>query len=508
MNNHNPVRVRFAPSPTGYLHIGGARTALFNWLWARQTGGSFILRVEDTDEERSTPESTRAIIEGMAWLGLDWDEGPDPDLSRFGASIGPYGPYYQSQRAARHKEVLSDMLARGEAFYCPASAEEMTEVDSEGRERKKLFSPYRELSLPEQQDALERAQGALPVRIKCPRGLELRFNDIVRGEVVVNSDELGDFIVQKSTGQLLYNFAVTCDDEDMHVTHVLRGEDHLSNTPKQLLIYRAMGWEPPVFGHVPLIVGHDRAKLSKRHGSTAVDNYKENGTLPEALVNFLALIGWAPKDNRENFTLRELVDVFNPADIGKSAGMFNAEKLSYFNGLYIRGLDPQEFYERVRPFCPSHWDDLRGGAYVERVCALYQDKLTRLDEIERNAWYFFTPPEELPAGREYSADETGYYNPKSTAKFITGNEQAPLVLGGLYARLSELGDDAWNSARLEALVDEFCAANGELGKGKVMQPWRVVLTGDQVSPGFFDLIVVLGREETLARAKPWVEKIG
>jgi glutamyl-tRNA synthetase len=259
---------------------------------------------------------------------------------------------------------------------------------------------------------------------------------------------------------------------------------------------------------VPLIVGSDRAKLSKRHGSTAVENYKENGTLSEALVNFLALIGWAPKDNREDFTLAELIEVFNPADIGKSAGMFNVEKLKYFNGIYIRGLKADEYYERLKPFCPPHWFEYRGEEYVKRAVLLYQDKLVQLNEIERNAWYFFTPPEPLLEGKEYDADELGYYNPKSVEKFITGNEQTAIVVGELYKLLDDVGEDDWNHARLESLVEEFCTAHDGLGKGKVMQPWRVMLTGDQVSPGFFDLIVVLGREETLARAKPWAEKIG
>lgn len=498
------IRLRFAPSPTGFLHIGGARTALFNWLWARQQGGVFVLRIEDTDEDRSTLESTQAILDGLLWLGLDWDEGPDPDPLKFGQSIGNYGPYFQSERAPRHLELIGKLLEEGKAYYCHATPEEMTEPDGK---KKKLFSPYRDASPEEQRRQLEAANGELAVRFKCPGnaagGPDVSWQDTVRGNVTVNCKDIGDFVIAKRNGKPLYNFAVVCDDAEMQITHVLRGEDHTSNTPKQLLLYKALGFLPPIFGHVPLIVGMDRAKLSKRHGATAVGLYQKNGTLPEALVNFLVLIGWAPKDNREDFSLSDLVEVFNPADIGKSSGAYNNDKLSHFNGLWIRKFSVDELFERLKPWLREAWITHCGEGYAKQVCALYQDKLLLLSEIEANAWYFFDAPKDgdAPVDEATGKPVPGYYNPKMVEKFITGNASAPSVLGELHATFSTAA--TWDEATLSLLVDAFCEKSG-LGKGKVMQPWRVALTGDKISPGFFDLVLTLGKEETLARVAKWL----
>lgn len=516
MDTSAPVRVRFAPSPTGYLHTGGARTALFNWLWARHTGGSFILRIEDTDEQRSTEASTRAILDSMLWLGLDWDEGPDPDPASFGGNIGPHAPYFQSQREPLHLKAAERLLVAGNAFYCPATEAEMTGADG----KKLLFSPYRDLSVDEQREVFMRAKsagGGLPVRFKCPRGVKLEWNDTVRGPLSFMSDEIGDFVIWKSTGQALYNFAVTCDDHDMEITHVLRGEDHISNTPKQLLLYDALGWQRPEFGHVPLILGMDRARLSKRHGATRVEAYREMGILPEALANFLVLIGWSPSGhseaaNQELFSREEMIKYFDVSAIGKSGGAFNTDKLHYFNGLYIRALSRDELFERLRPHLPAGWLEYKGEEYAKTVCALYQDKLVTLGEIAQNAWYFFGAPQDAPpepaaaAEEETAAPGYGYYSAKAVAKHITGNADAARVLPGLYGALAALSAEQWTASGLEPLVEQLCAATG-LGKGKVMQPWRVALTGDAVSPGFFDLLAVLGRDEVLRRARPWVEQL-
>jgi len=543
------VRVRFAPSPSGYLHTGSARTALFNWLWAQQAkragsagGGAdgpvrhsdawqqapvpadsnaqagtpaptrgtlpsaFILRVEDTNENRSTEASMRAILDSLHWLGLRWDEGPDPEPARFGQNIGPCGSYFQSERAARHAEVLAQLLAAGQAFYCPATTEQMTAPDG----KKLLFSPYRDLTSAQQQEKLAAAQAAglpgLPVRLKCPRGVELAWDDIVRGAISFQSDEIGDIIIARSNGQVLYNFAVTCDDNDMQITHVLRGEDHISNTPKQLLLYDALGWPRPVFGHVPLIVGMDRARLSKRHGATKVEAYRELGVLPEALFNFLLLIGWAPSGNnaelanKELFSVEEAIEAFDPRGIGRSAGAFNTEKLEYFNGLYIRALAPDAFFAALRPFLPADWLAYRGAEYARQACLLFQEKLTLLSEIEQNAWYFFRDPSPPDAPGETD------YNLDSVEKFLVGNHDAPRIIGGLYPLFEALSEADWTHERLESIVDGFCEASG-LGKGKVMQPWRVALTGDKMSPGFYELLCVLGREVVLRRSAPWHAKL-
>jgi len=492
------LRVRFAPSPTGYLHTGGARTALFNWLWARGQGGTFILRIEDTDEERSTEDSTRAILDSLVWLGMDWDEGPDPCPGHFGESVGGYGPYFQSQREKLHLAAAERLISEGKAFYCPATEEEMTLPDG----KRRLFSPYRDLTPDEQRAAFEQAKRegrGLPLRFKCPRGREVAWPDIIRGPVSFLSDEIGDFIFYKSSGHPLYNFAVVCDDHEMAVTHVLRGEDHISNTPKQILLYHALGWEPPAFGHVPLILGMDRARLSKRHGATRVEAYREMGVLPEALANFLVLIGWAPGGesgalNQEIFTREEMIRHFHPEEIGKSAGAFNIEKLLHFNGLYLRALSPAEFFARLKPYLPAGWLEYRGEDYAKRACVLYQDKLTLLGEIEGNAWYFFREPDEA----DYNADAVG--------KFITGNADATRVLRGLYERLAALPSELWTVEGLEPLVEALCAELG-LGKSKLMQPWRVALTGDKISPGFYDLLAVLGRDAVLRRAAPWLEQL-
>jgi glutamyl-tRNA synthetase len=533
---NTPLRTRFAPSPTGYLHTGGVRTALFSWLVAKQTGGQFVLRIEDTDEQRSTEESTRAILDGMSWLGLTWDEGPDPNPARFGESFGPAGSYFQSQRAARHLELLDGLIKSGKAFYCPATAEEMAGADG----KKLLLSPYRDLSYDEQQARLSAAGGQLPVRFKCPLSEEVAWDDAIRGRVSFKSDEIGDFIFVKSNGKPLYNFAVVCDDADMRINLVLRGEDHISNTPKQIMLYHALGFPEPRFGHAPLIVGMDRARLSKRHGATQVGAYRELGVLPEALVNFLALIGWAPSGNsavanQEVFTREELIEYFHIEEVGKSAGAFNIEKLTNMNGLHLRALSPDAFFEAARPFLPEEWlkkplhpmelttqidavnkeiaarDILDKDSIVKakRVMLLYQDKLTLLSQARENVWYFFERPrlEEPAPDADGNVSYVGYYNPKAVAKFLTGNADAPAVLKQVYAAIDAVPAADWDEAHLHPAVDVVCEALG-LGKGKVMQPWRVAITGDTVSPGFFDLLAVLGKDETLARVKPWVEKLG
>ncbi|MDQ3022842.1 MAG: glutamate--tRNA ligase [bacterium] len=515
MTSTTPVRVRFAPSPSGYLHTGGARTALFNWLWARKTGGQFVLRVEDTDENRSTAESTHAILESLLWLGIDWDEGPDPDPARFGESVGPHGPYFQSMRADRHRTLVMQLVEQGKAYFDPAEAEEW--VDEHGK--KKLFGPRRDIAIEEQRKLREDGR-AMPVRFKCPHDVTVEWNDIIRGPVSFQSGDIGDFVILKSNGSPLYNFAVTCDDADMRISHVLRGEDHISNTPKQLLLYRALGLDAPVFGHVPLIVGMDRARLSKRHGATRCEAYREEGYLPDAMVNFLALIGWAPKDNHELFTSRtQLIEYFNPHDIVKSAGAFNTDKLDHFNGLYIRGMSPDEFFAALRPFVPQKWIDYRGDEYAKSVCVLYQEKLVKFADIVDNAWYFFEAPIEVEStvavasvppsdGRKDASatdvSPTGAYNPAAVDKLLLNNADAPTALGQLYAQFDAVS--SWDAQALEATVDAFCEGSG-LGRGKVMQPWRVALTGDKMSPGFYDVLVVLGKDEVLSRAKPWVERL-
>jgi glutamyl-tRNA synthetase len=460
---------------------------LFNYLWAKGQGGSFILRIEDTDEERSTAESTQAILDGLKWLGMDWDEGPDPQ--KFGESIGPHAPYYQSMRRPRHREFLTRLWDSGKVFYCPATPEEMTGADG----KKLLFSPYHDITREEQEQRLADGQ-TMPVRFRCPRDEEVAWDDAVRSEVKFSSNEVGDFVLFKGNGQPLYNFVVVCDDIDMEITNVLRGEDHISNTPKQILLHRALGQEPPQFGHVPLIVGMDRQRLSKRHGATAVDAYEGMGVLPEAMVNFLALIGWAPGDDREMMTLEELKAAFDPTRCTKSAGAFNPDKLKFFNELYIRALSPAELAERLRPFVPPLWFEHRGEEYAQRVFVLQQEKIAYLTEMEANAWYFFRDPQEEDR------------NEKNVAKFLTDNADAKRVLGEIHAGMEALGEEQWTEEHITPIVEAFVETSG-LGRGKVMQPWRVALTGDSISPGFYDLVVTLGKDTVLRRVEEWLGKL-
>ncbi len=329
-----PIRVRFAPSPTGSLHVGGARTALFNWLFARQSGGVFVLRIEDTDAIRSTEESADSILRDLAAMGLDWDEGPGVD--------GPYAPYFQSQRLERYRTAAEDLLARGLAYRSFLSAEERDRV-REARERGESADPqsrYRPLS-PEE-EAMRVARGdESAVVFRVPPGTTT-VPDLIRGEVAFQNQDLGDFVLIKSDGRASYNFAAAIDDFDMKITHVIRGEDHLSNTPKQILIHQAMGRALPAFGHVPLILGPDKTRLSKRHGATSVQNFLGMGILPEALVNYLALLGWSSPDGRELLELNELVRLFSIDRVGKTAASFDPAKLEWMNGQHLARLSEEK----------------------------------------------------------------------------------------------------------------------------------------------------------------------
>ncbi|MEM5770847.1 MAG: glutamate--tRNA ligase, partial [Bacillota bacterium] len=318
-----PVRVRFAPSPTGPFHIGGARSALFNWLIARQTGGKLILRIEDTDLERSSKESEENIKDALRWLGLNWDEGIDAG--------GDYGPYRQTERLDIYRKYTTELLATGKAYHCYCSEEELEDERRELTEKgetPRYLGKCRHLSAAEKEALC--AQGRRPVvRFRVPEGEAIVFQDLVRGKVVFESDGIGDFVIVKSDGIPVYNYAVVIDDATMHISHVIRGEEHLSNTPRQLLLYKALGFTPPQFAHISLILGKDRTKMSKRHGSTAVEQYKNKGYLSAGLINFLALLGWSPADEREFFTLDELVRQFSLERVAKNPAIFDVDKLNF-----------------------------------------------------------------------------------------------------------------------------------------------------------------------------------
>ena len=467
-----PVVTRFAPSPTGYLHIGGARTALFNWAFSRHTGGKMLLRIEDTDRERSTEGAVKAIFDGLKWLGLDWDG----------------EPFMQFSRAARHAEVANELLARGQAYYCYCSPEELAEMRETARAN---GLPPRYNGYWRDRDPSEAPAGVAPViRIKAPLSGEIRVNDHVQGEVVFRTENLDDFIILRSDGTPTYNFAVVVDDHDMGITHVIRGVDHLTNAARQTQVYLALDWDVPVFAHVPLIHGPDGAKLSKRHGAEATDAYRAMGYLPEAMRNYLVRLGWSHGDD-EIMATEQLIEWFNLEAIGRSPARFDFAKLGDLNGHYIRKADDETLVGRIRDYLhvaeggaqklarldrDGGWDQLRIA-----LPGLKERAKTLVELVESSAFLF--------ADRPLTLDD-------KAAKLIDADAQA--MLAGLIPRFEAAG--TWTAAGLEAEVRAFAEATGAK-LGKVAQPLRAALTGRSVSPPVFDVMHALGRAETIARLK-------
>ena len=449
------VVTRFAPSPTGFLHIGGARTALFNWLYARRNGGRFVLRIEDTDRARSTQEAIDAILDGMRWLGLDWDG----------------HAYYQSQFWARHAEVAHDLLSMGHAYKCWMSPEELAAQRERAQAERRPFridSPWR--------NRTDEGEGAFVIRLRAPRDGETVIEDRVQGRVAVKNVELDDFILLRSDGTPTYMLAVVVDDHDMGVTHVVRGDDHLNNAFRQLAIIRAMNWPEPVYAHVPLIHGADGAKLSKRHGATGVEAYRDElGILPEALFNYLLRLGWGHGD-REEFTPAEAVEVFDLDGIGKSPSRFDLKKLHNLNGHYIRAADDA----RLATLVASRIGPEADLALLEQAMPVLKVRARDLIELADGAAFLFKT---RPLGLTEQA-----------AALLTSDARA--LLARISARLS--AEPGWTSEALEANLKAFAEELG-LGLGKLAQPLRAALTGQTTSPGIFDVLVLLGREESLAR---------
>jgi len=446
---------RFAPSPTGFLHIGGARTALFNWLYARRHGGRFVLRIEDTDRARSTPEAIAAILDGMRWLGLDWDG----------------HEYYQSQFWARHAEVAHELLARGAAYKCWLSQEELAAQRERAQAERRPFridSPWR--------DAAGEGEGPFVVRLKAPNVGETVIEDVVQGRVAVQNAELDDFILLRSDGTPTYMLAVVVDDHDMGVTHVVRGDDHLNNAFRQLPIARAMGWPEPVYAHVPLIHGADGAKLSKRHGAVGVEAYRdEMGVLPEALFNYLLRLGWGHGD-REEFTPDEAVEVFDLEGVGKSPSRFDLKKLQNLNGHYVRAADDA----RLAKLAADRLGPAADVAVLAAAMPVLKTRARDLDELAQGAAFLFAQ-RPLPLSEPAEA-------------LLTPDARA--LLGQIAVLLRAEQD--WTTAALEATLKAFAEQRG-LGLGKLAQPLRAALTGQATSPGIFDVLALLGKEESLAR---------
>ena len=473
------VRVRFAPSPTGHLHVGGARTALFNWLLARQAGGTLILRIEDTDRERSADSMTRGIIEALEWMGLDWDE----------------GPIRQSERLDRHRAVADALLESGHAYRCFCSPEELARRRRAGSGTTGEWTYDRRcLSLSVDAVAARMASGRpAAIRFRVPEGA-VGFEDAVFGQIRKRGEELEDFVLVRSTGEPTYLLGVVADDLDMAVSHVVRGADHISNTPKQLLLYRALGRTPPVFAHVPLILGPDRTRLSKRHGAAAVLAYRDAGILPEALVNFLALLGWSDGTDREIFDRASLIDAFSLGGVSRSNAVFDGDKLSWFNGRYIHSLPAAELAVRVAPVMRGAgvWEDRFEAAdrgWLEQLLATIRPRFRSLDALAAEVGTY--------AGEDIDYEQAAvekFFNDPSLAEYLPA----------LAERLENI-----ERFDLESTESALRTLAGELGTraGLLINASRVALTGKSVAPGIFDVMVILGREKTVRRLRASIARI-
>ncbi|MFH1460807.1 MAG: glutamate--tRNA ligase [Patescibacteria group bacterium] len=452
------IRTRFAPSPTGLFHIGSARTALFNYLFARKNKGKFILRIEDTDLERSDKKYEKDIIEGLKWLGLEWDE----------------GPYRQSERIDIYQPYIKKLLDSGQAFYCDHTKEEL---EKEKKEQIKEKQAPRHIC-----QRQGKAKKGI-IRFRAPKG-KIVFNDLIRGKLEFEGELLGDFSIARDEKTPLYNLGVVIDDAEMKISQVIRGEDHISNTPKQILLFHALGFALPQFAHLSLILGPDKSKMSKRHGAMAVSQYQEQGYLLEALINFMVLLGWNPGTEQEVFSLKELIKEFSLERVHKSGAIFNLQRLDWLNGYYIRKMDLAELTKKCLPYLPAKTD----FEYAKKVVKLEQERMKKLSEIGDLTKFFFEDK------LDYPADLLIWK--KMTLKQVKKN------LKLIYEILSKTGDFSQKS-----LESTLCPLREEQGAGELLWPLRASLSGQKASPGPFEIMEVLGKEKTLKRIKEAIEKI-
>lgn len=477
------VRVRFAPSPTGYLHVGGARTALFNYLYARRTGGKFILRIEDTDLARSTEESINAILRSMRWLGLDWDEGPEVG--------GPHGPYFQTKRLDTYSEYSAKLLESGHAYYCFCTSEELEQEKKALEEQHASSQMYsgkcRGISLEEAKKRIAAGEKAA-IRFRMPQK-EIKFDDLVRGELSFDGKLLGDMVIVRRDGVPTYNYAVVIDDALMAITHVLRGDDHISNTPKQIVIYEALGFATPKFGHISMILGEDGTRLSKRHGATSVEEYQKNGILSEALVNFLALLGWSPEGDREFFTRDELVAEFSLERVAKSPAVFNTTKLRWMNGNYIRKMADADLAAITAPYLVEAGlmkaDEVPAKSeWLTRVMKTAKTSFDVVAEAPKHMELFFR--EEYEVRREDA----------EVAKYIESRELTAKVLDFVVAEVAAL--ETYDQAAIKGVIKKTQKTLG-LNGHDVFMPLRVSLTGLSSGPAVYDMFEILGKTRTIER---------
>ncbi|MDK7187364.1 glutamate--tRNA ligase [Facklamia hominis] len=478
------IRVRYAPSPTGKLHIGNARTALFNYLFARSMGGEFIIRIEDTDTKRNIEDGEKSQLENLAWLGMDWDESPE--------NPGEYGPYRQSERLSIYQPLIDDLLARDLAYKCYMTEEELEE-EREAQKARGEMPHYggKHAHLSEEEIAAFEAEGRQPVvRIRVPEGVTYQFDDIVKGPVTFESKNIsGDWVIQKRDGMPTYNFAVVVDDHMMKITHVLRGDDHIANTPKQMMVYDAFGWEIPRFGHMTLIINSEtNRKLSKRDGSILqfIDQYKQLGYLPQAMFNFIALLGWSPKGEEEIFSQEELIQQFDPDRLSTSPASFDKKKLEWINNTYMKAADLDTVVSLALPHLQtagkvSQNPDAQEMAWIHKLVALYHDQISYGAEIVEASGLFFNDEVHLDA----------------SAKEIMQGETVPTVVELMREKLSQLSEKAFTSENINPLVKAVQKETGVKGKNLFM-PIRIAVSGQMHGPQLADMIEVLGKKKALS----------
>jgi len=460
------VKTRFAPSPTGYLHVGGARTALFSWLYARKHGGRFVLRIEDTDLERSTQESVNAILEGMTWLGLEYDE----------------GPFYQTHRFDRYNEVIDELLEKGLAYRCSCSRERLDKLREEqmAAKQKPRYDGHC-------RDANVSADEPHVIRFRNPSEGSVVFNDLVKGEIRVSNSELDDLVIRRTDGSPTYNLTVVVDDHDMGITQVIRGDDHINNTPRQINLYRAMGWDVPEFAHLPMILGDDGARLSKRHGAVSVMQYKEDGYLPEALLNYLVRLGWSYGD-QEVFSIDQMIELFELETVNRAPSAFNTDKLNWLNQHYIKEGDPKHVAHLLAVHLGDQGIDPSNGPELAEVVEAQRERATTLVELAEISSFYY--------------EDFAEFDPKASKKAFKGNADEPL--GYVRQRLAELV--AWDRELIHQVVADTVSELG-VGFGKVAMPLRVAVTGGAPSPDLDLTLYLVGKEATLRRIDKAIAQI-
>ena len=454
------IITRFPPSPTGYLHVGGARTALFNWLWARHMKGKFILRIEDTDAARSTQASVDAIFDALDWLGIDWDA----------------GPFFQSQRYPIYREHIAKLIQTGNAYYCTCSPERLESMRAKAMaagENPKYDGTCRDRGLPQSENAV--------VRFKTPLTGTTLLEDVIKGNILFQNNELDDFVIARSDGSPTYNFVVVVDDITMGINTIIRGDDHVMNTPKQIQLYHALGAPLPVFGHVPMVLGKDRSRLSKRHGATSVTAYRDMGFLPEAMVNYLVRLGWSHGD-QEFFTKDELIEKFSLKNIGRAAGIFDQEKLTALNADHIQATSPETLADRLIPFLKKIGMQVEPGEVLVKVVKTLTQRSKTLEEMAAAAAFYFAA--------------TIVYEEKAAAKFLNSDTRQPLYL--LTEALEAL--EPFTEETLENAFQSVMEKTG-LKLGKIAQPVRVALTGRTASPGIFEITEIIGKDKVIHRLR-------